>query len=78
MFISALKRQYWAYFLLVLPHSIASVFERGFAEPLGYLALRITIQVFVLFGLSFLLFCIGYPLIKLAKWCIGNFFGTTL
>ena len=35
MFVSALKRQYWAYFLVVLSISLVSVFTRGFTEPLA-------------------------------------------
>lgn len=73
MFISALKRQYWAYFLFVLSHRLTSLLTQGFTKPL---ALGIVVEVLMLFGVSFFLFCIGYPIIKLAKWCIGNLFGT--
>lgn len=72
MFLSALKRQYWAYFLFVLSISLTSVFTDGFPEPL---ALGIAVEVFMVFSVSFLLFCIGYFVKKLANWCMRNFFG---
>lgn len=73
MFVSALKRQYWAYFLFVLSISLTDVFTDGFREPL---ALGIAVELFLLFSVSFLLFCVGYFVTKLAKWCVRNFFGT--
>ena len=64
MFISSLKRQYWAYFLVVLSISLTSVFTRGFTEPL---LLGIAVEVFMLFSTSFILFCIGFCFMKLYR-----------
>ena len=47
MFVSALKRQYWAYFLFVLSISLTDVFTDGFREPL---ALGIAVELFLLFS----------------------------
>ena len=69
MFVSALKRQYWAYFLVVLSISLVSVFTRGFTEPL---ALGIAVELFMLFSTSFILFCIAFCATNLAKKVMGT------
>ena len=64
MFVSDLKRQYWAYLLFMLSISLDSVFTTGFREPL---LLGIAVEVFMLFFTSFILFCIGFCLMNLYK-----------
>lgn len=64
MFVSALKRHYWAYFLVMLSISLDSVFTTGFTEPL---LLGIAVEVFLLFTSSFLFFCIGFCFMKLYR-----------
>lgn len=72
MFVSALKRQYWAYFLVVLSVSLVSVFTRGFTKPL---ALGIAVEIFMIFTGSFLLFCIGYCAMGVMRWLSRNLLG---
>ena len=69
MFLEKLKRQYWAYLLVVTFIAARHVLIHGFSHPV---ALNVVVHVFLVSTLSFLLFCISFCLMTVGKWLLRS------